>query len=241
MEGGDEKYVTPRIAAEHFGVTVQTLRMWEEKGFIKSIRTKGIRGHRRYSIKSFKNPATEISASKEKEVIIQSETKCLAQQSVPQSAPLMEVPLTDSVVPLRAPSEVPLSQHTVREMNKTVCYCRVSSEKQVQELKRQKERLQVAYPGCNIIEDIGSGINLKARTGLLSLLEKTIRGEINEVVVTNKDRLCRFGADIFFWLFSIYKVKITVLEERSSTEEELTDDIVALLNLFTTKKFSSHE
>ena len=58
-----------------------------------------------------------------------------------------------------------------------VCYCRVSSSKQKDDLRRQVAAKREAYPGHEVIEDIGSGINFR-RKGLNSLLERVLRGTV---------------------------------------------------------------
>ncbi len=45
-----KKYVSPREAAEHFGVSVQTLRKWDNAGKLDSIRTEG--NQRRFCIEN---------------------------------------------------------------------------------------------------------------------------------------------------------------------------------------------
>jgi predicted site-specific integrase-resolvase len=52
------------------------------------------------------------------------------------------------------------------------------------------------YPSSEIIEDIGSGLNFK-RKGLRSLLVRLMRGDKLTIVVAFRDRLCRFGFEIF--------------------------------------------
>ena len=44
---------------------------------------------------------------------------------------------------------------------KRYIYCRVSSNKQKDDLIRQREFIQRMYPQHDIIEDVGSGINFK--------------------------------------------------------------------------------
>ena len=44
-----------------------------------------------------------------------------------------------------------------------VCYCRVSSSKQRDDLIRQVEYMRIRYPNAEIIKDIGSGLNFKRR------------------------------------------------------------------------------
>ena len=52
-----------------------------------------------------------------------------------------------------------------------VCYCRVSSAKQREDLSRQSAFMREKYPNAEIVSDIGGGLNFR-RKGLLSLLER---------------------------------------------------------------------
>ena len=62
--------------------------------------------------------------------------------------------------------------------NKGICYCRVSSKHQQDDLDRQIKFMQEQYPNYEIIKDIGSGINFK-RPGLLKLIKKSIDRDIS--------------------------------------------------------------
>ena len=104
-------------------------------------------------------------------------------------------------------------------------YSRVSSRKQMDDLVRQTEYLQQRrpeYASYVSITDIASGINFK-RKGLQTILDSCLQGTIGEVVVAQKDRLCRFGYELIERL--VYKAvgHITVLEEdkHKSSEQEL--------------------
>ena len=111
-------------------------------------------------------------------------------------------------------------------------YVRVSSAKQKPDMERQLAFLQNKYPGCSVIKDIGSGLNYK-RKGLLGLLEKSFKGEVGRVIVFSKDRLCRFGFDLFDWLFTQNGSRLLVHEQIDNTpEEEFTEDILAILQVF---------
>jgi len=70
-------------------------------------------------------------------------------------------------------------------------YARVSSQGQKEDLERQIKLLKNAYPEYILISDIGSGMNMN-RKGLRKIIDESIKGEINEVVIVYKDRLCRF-------------------------------------------------
>ena len=68
---------------------------------------------------------------------------------------------------------------------KKICYARVSSEKQNEDLNRQCEYLRQKCSDYELIKDIRSGLNWK-RKGFTSILEQSYRGDIEEVVVTRK-------------------------------------------------------
>ena len=80
-----------------------------------------------------------------------------------------------------------------KEDNKLdICYVRVSSQGQKDDLERQIKYMEKRYPKHVIIKDIGSGINMN-RKGLNKIIDWAIEGRIREVVVAYKDRLARFG------------------------------------------------
>ena len=49
------------------------------------------------------------------------------------------------------------------KVKKKICYARVSSEKQKEDLERQTAFLRKKYPSHEIISDIGSGLNWKRK------------------------------------------------------------------------------
>lgn len=113
-----------------------------------------------------------------------------------------------------------------------ICYARVSSSKQKDDLERQKEYLFSKFPSHEIITDIGSGINFK-RKGFITLLERVLSGYVEEIVVAHKDRLCRFGFDLVAWLCSKFSTKLVVLDEsKCSPQEELTKDLLSIITIF---------
>ena len=85
------------------------------------------------------------------------------------------------------------------DQKQKICYCRVSSHHQKDDLKRQITFMQSQFPTYTIIQDIGSGINWK-RSGLTSILELAMQGKLQEVVVAHRDRLCRFAFELIQWL-----------------------------------------
>jgi predicted site-specific integrase-resolvase len=116
-----------------------------------------------------------------------------------------------------------------------VCYARVSSEKQKEDLKRQIEALKGMYPEHEIISDIGSGLNFKRR-GFVALLERVHKGEIEEICVLYKDRLCRFGIELVEFICQKANTKILVHSNQDKIElgnaEELSQDLLSIITVF---------
>ncbi|MBD2554068.1 IS607 family transposase [Limnothrix sp. FACHB-708] len=113
-----------------------------------------------------------------------------------------------------------------------VCYCRVSSAKQRDDLARQVQFMRDRYPEAEIIQDIGSGLNFK-RKGLQSLLVRLMRGDQLQIVVACRDRLCRFGFELFEFMVQQNGGELVVLDQSvHCPESELTADLLAILHLF---------
>jgi predicted site-specific integrase-resolvase len=113
-----------------------------------------------------------------------------------------------------------------------LCYARVSSRKQSEDLAR----LRQAKPGYEIVQDIASGISWK-RPGLLSLLDRALRGDVEEIVVAHQDRLCRFAFELIEHVLRRSGCRVVVLDhsDRPSEEDstaELRDDLLAIVTVF---------
>ena len=118
-----------------------------------------------------------------------------------------------------------------------ICYVRVSTIGQKDDLERQKIYMSKKYPKYELIEDIGSGINFN-RKGLRKIINLAIKGKINTLVVAYKDRLTRFGFDLIEDLITDYsegKIIIENNKEEKEPKEELVDDVLQILNVYTAK------
>jgi predicted site-specific integrase-resolvase len=118
-----------------------------------------------------------------------------------------------------------------------IIYARVSSLGQADDLTRQINKLQHAYPEYLLIKDIGSGMNMN-RKGLRKIIDLAIKGMLDEVVVVHKDRLCRFGYELITDLITKYSNgKITIMESKEDKEpkEELVEDVLQIMNIFVAK------
>jgi predicted site-specific integrase-resolvase len=88
------------------------------------------------------------------------------------------------------------------------------------------------YPGAEIIQDIGSGLNFK-RKGLQALLVRLMRGDKLTVVVACRDRLCRFGFELFDFMVQQNGGQLLVLSQPAHCpESELTSDLLAILHAY---------
>ena len=78
-------------------------------------------------------------------------------------------------------------------------YCRVSSNKQKDDLERQIENVKTYMYAkgysFEIVSDIGSGINYNKK-GLNQLISMITSYEVDRIVILYKDRLLRFGYEL---------------------------------------------
>jgi putative resolvase len=120
-----------------------------------------------------------------------------------------------------------------------VLYARVSGHGQQDDLVTQLARLEQwatqMRPGQDavMLSDIGSGLKAN-RTQLQRMLKMVCEDRVSEVVITYADRLTRFGQEYLETLFESFGVTLTVLDpdEEKSPEQELTDDLLALIASF---------
>lgn len=125
----------------------------------------------------------------------------------------------------------------VPDQRKKVCYCRVSTSSQKDDLMRQVDLFRSQFPEHTIITDIGSGLNFK-RKGFQTILDAAINGDLLEVVVTHRDRLCRFGFEIIERILSARKGRIVVLNQRTtSPQEELVNDLITIITVFSARLY----
>ena len=101
----------------------------------------------------------------------------------------------------------------------TVCYCRVSSNEQKDDLQRQVLSMQEQFPHATIITDVAGGLNWQ-RKGLVSILERLHRGDKLQIVVAHRDRLARFGFELIQWLVERNGGAVLVLNHRTQAPNQ---------------------
>lgn len=127
---------------------------------------------------------------------------------------------------------------TKKEIRKKVCYCRVNSYSQKTELTNQINFMKSKYPEHIIMTDVGSGINFN-RGGLRKIINLGIKNELEELVIAYKDRLCRIGYDLIEYLLKEYSNTNIIIEkeEFKSPEVELTEDLIEIITVFSSKLY----
>lgn len=119
---------------------------------------------------------------------------------------------------------------------KTIGYCRVSSNKQKDDLERQIENVKTYMYAkgysFEIISDIGSGINYNKK-GLNELIDMITNSEVEKIVILYKDRLIRFGYELIENLCNKYGTTIEIIDNTEKTEEqELVEDMIEIVTVF---------
>ena len=118
-------------------------------------------------------------------------------------------------------------------------YCRVSSNKQKDDLERQIENMKLYLTAqgkpFEIISDIGSGINYKKK-GLEELIKRISQNKVEKVVVLYKDRLLRFGFELVEYIASLYNCEIEIIDNTEKSEQqELVEELVQIITVFSCK------
>ena len=178
-------------ASQQLGVSISTLRRWDETGVLIAERTP--KGHRRYDISKINPNLLHGMSDKDR---------------------------------------------------KTIAYARVSSHDQKEDLHRQIQVLEMycAKQGWTyeVINDLGSGMNYHKK-GLKQLLDGILENQIGRLVLTHKDRLLRFGAELVFALCEARNVEIIIINqgENLSFEEELAQDVLEIITVFSARLYGS--
>jgi len=127
---------------------------------------------------------------------------------------------------------------------KTLAYARVSSHDQRADLERQRQVLELycASHGWTfeVIADLGSGMNYHKR-GLKRLLDDILAGTVGRLVLTHKDRLLRFGAELVFAICQAREVEVVIINHGDDTtfEEDLASDVLEIITVFSARLYGS--
>ena len=103
--------------------------------------------------------------------------------------------------------------------------------------------LYCAKAGFNyeVIQDLGSGMNYYKK-GLTRLLNLILEGQVKRLILTHKDRLLRFGAELVFAICEAKEVEVIIInkgDENIKFEEELAKDVLEIITVFSARLYGS--
>lgn len=122
----------------------------------------------------------------------------------------------------------------------TIVYLRVSSNAQKPDLINQRASLEQfcvarGFAVSEWVDEIGGGMNMK-RKRFLALVDMVCAGRVERIVVAHKDRLMRFGFDLFAHLCAVNRCEIVVLNsETLSPEREMVEDLMTITHCFSAR------
>lgn len=128
------------------------------------------------------------------------------------------------------------------EKKDTVVYCRVSSASQKDDLASQVRAMEEYCRGAGIavdvwVQEVGGGMNFK-RKHFLHLVDRIQRGEIKKLLIAHKDRLMRFGFDLFHHMANENGCEIVVVNQESlSPQQEMVEDLMAIVHTFSCRLY----
>lgn len=80
------------------------------------------------------------------------------------------------------------------------------------------------------------------KKGLTKLLNLILEGQVRRLVLTHKDRLLRFGAELVFAICEAKEVEVILInkgEENVRFEEELANDVLEIITVFSARLYGS--
>jgi excisionase family DNA binding protein len=137
-----------------------------------------------------------------------------------------------------------LRREPAKEDRITVAYARVSSHDQKADLERQKQVLELFCSArgwtFELVSDLGSGMNYQKK-GLRQLLDGIVSGRVGRLVITHKDRLLRFGAELVFSICEAKRVEVVLVNQgdNASFEEDLAKDVLEIITVFSARLYGS--
>ena len=122
---------------------------------------------------------------------------------------------------------------------KTILYARVSSHEQKADLATQIGLLSLYASSqglqYEVLSETLSGLNFN-RPKFNQLLRMIKNDEVERIIVSHKDRLMRFGYEMFESICQMHHVQIVTLDQsEQELEKELLEDFISLINSFSEK------
>jgi predicted site-specific integrase-resolvase len=80
------------------------------------------------------------------------------------------------------------------------------------------------------------------KKGLRKLLARILKGDVGRLVLTHKDRLLRFGAELVFAICEEMETEVVIINkstEELSFEQELVQDMIELVRVFSARLYGA--
>ncbi len=80
------------------------------------------------------------------------------------------------------------------------------------------------------------------KKGLTKLLNLILESQVKRLVITHKDRLLRFGAELVFAICEAKEVEVIIInqgDENVRFEEELAKDVLEIIAVFSARLYGS--
>lgn len=115
---------------------------------------------------------------------------------------------------------------------RTVCYARVSSSSQKNDLQRQADRLKafalnLGASDIEVVSEIGSGVNDKRRKLNRVLADPAV----GTIIVEHRDRLARMNAELVESTLAAQGRRLIVVDD-SELDDDLEHDVTEVLTSF---------
>jgi len=80
------------------------------------------------------------------------------------------------------------------------------------------------------------------KKGLTNLINQILNNDVKRLVITHKDRLLRFGAELIFSICEAKEVEVGIInkgQEKASFEEDLAKDVLEIITVFSARLYGS--
>lgn len=135
----------------------------------------------------------------------------------------------------------------IKQIDKlNIIYCRESTKQQKNSLVDQENKCKsfCILNGIKIdkiLSEFGSALNYN-RKGLINIISLAVNNNLNKLIIYYKDRLVRFGFELFEQLSKKYDFEIIIIdnsETDKTKEQEFADDLISIVHYFSMKLYGS--
>jgi predicted site-specific integrase-resolvase len=196
-------YISGKEVKKLIKVSDNTLRRWANQGKIKYTRNTP-KGKRFYDVSSIISDIplyNTLSNNIEKLSLVDKLDDTLNKNQDSNSPEMSKNDIVDN----------PTIDKLFKE-KQIYCYCRVSTEKQMNKLNIQIKLLEEHFPNAVIISDIGENNEWNNRKGILRILKDMKDNKIKELIVYDKRIIYGKSYDLIKYILSLYDINILILK-----------------------------